>query len=70
VYHRHAWSLRRSEDGFGCPELVTDGFEPSCGFWELNPGPLEKQSVFSNAKPSFQAYNDLFNSCYPECANI
>lgn len=24
---------------------VTDGCEPPCGFWELNPGLLEEQSV-------------------------
>jgi hypothetical protein len=30
------------------PDLVTDGCEPPCGFWELNSGPLEEQSVLSN----------------------
>jgi hypothetical protein len=27
---------------------ITDGCEPPCGFWELNSGPLEEQSVLSH----------------------
>ena len=26
-------------------DLITDGCEPPCGFWELNSGPLEEQAV-------------------------
>jgi hypothetical protein len=34
--------------------VVTDGGEPPCGCWELNSGPLGKQSVFLTAEPSLQ----------------
>jgi hypothetical protein len=33
---------------------ITDGCEPPCGCWELNPGPLEEQSVLLTAEPSLQ----------------
>ncbi|KAL6091584.1 hypothetical protein STEG23_001239 [Scotinomys teguina] len=33
---------------------VTDICEPPCGCWELNLGPLKKQSVLLTAEPSFQ----------------
>ena len=34
----------RPEEGFGSPENgVTDGCKLLCGFWELNPGPLQEQ---------------------------
>jgi hypothetical protein len=26
-------------------DLITDGCEPPCGYWELNSGPSEEQSV-------------------------
>jgi hypothetical protein len=26
---------------------VMDGYEPSCGYQELNPGPLQKQQVLN-----------------------
>jgi hypothetical protein len=32
---------------------VTEGCNPPCGSWELNPGPLEEQLVLFTAKPSF-----------------
>ena len=25
------------------PDIITDGFEPPCGCWEVNSGPLEEQ---------------------------
>jgi hypothetical protein len=31
---------------------ITDVFEPPCGCWELNSGPLEEQSVLLTAEPS------------------
>ena len=34
--------------------MVTDGYEPPCGCWELNSGPLEEQSVLLTAEPSLQ----------------
>jgi hypothetical protein len=33
---------------------ITDGCEAPCGCWELNPGPLEEQSVLLTTKPSLQ----------------
>jgi hypothetical protein len=33
---------------------VTDSCELPCGFWELNLGPLEEQSVLLTAEPSLQ----------------
>jgi hypothetical protein len=44
--------------------LVTDGCEPPCGCWDLNSGPLEKQSVLLTAKPSLQPPRSPFlQSC-------
>lgn len=34
---------------------TTGGFEPSCGYWELNSRPLEEQPVLITAAPSLQA---------------
>jgi hypothetical protein len=31
---------------------ITDGWEPPCGCWELNSGPLEEQLVLLPAEPS------------------
>jgi hypothetical protein len=33
---------------------ITDGCELLCGYWELNSGPLEEQSVLLTAEPSLQ----------------
>jgi hypothetical protein len=33
---------------------ITDGCDPTCGFWELNSGPLGKQSVLLTTEPSLQ----------------
>ena len=33
---------------------ITDSCKPPCGCWELNPGPLEEQSVLSTTEPSLQ----------------
>ena len=35
-------------------DLITDGCEPPCGFWDLNLGPLAEPSVLSTAEPSLQ----------------
>ena len=37
-----------------------DGCEPPCGWWELNSGPLEEQSVLLTTKPSLQPAQDFF----------
>ena len=33
---------------------ILDGFEPPCGCWDLNSGPLEEQSVLLTTEPSLQ----------------
>jgi len=33
-------------------DLITDGYEPPCGCWDLNSGPLEEQSVLLTTEPS------------------
>jgi hypothetical protein len=33
---------------------ITDGYQPPCGCWELNSGPLEEQSVLLTAEPPLQ----------------
>ena len=35
-------------------DLITNGYEPRCGCWELNSGPLEEQSVLLDTEPSLQ----------------
>jgi hypothetical protein len=34
--------------------LLIDGCEPSCGYWELNSAPLEEQSVLLTTELSLQ----------------
>jgi hypothetical protein len=34
--------------------LITVGYEPPCGCWNLNSGPLEEQSVLLTTEPSLQ----------------
>jgi hypothetical protein len=36
------------------PDLIMDGCELPCGCWELNSGPLEKQSVLLTSESSLQ----------------
>jgi hypothetical protein len=38
---------------------ITDGYEPSCGCWELNSWPLEKQSALLIPEPSLQTPHPL-----------
>jgi hypothetical protein len=35
-------------------DLITGGWEPPCGCWDLNSVPLEEQSVLLPAEPSLQ----------------
>jgi hypothetical protein len=35
-------------------DLITDGCEPPCGYWELNSGPVEEQSMLLPAETSLQ----------------
>jgi len=43
----------------GASDPITDGCEPPCGYWELNSGPLEEQSVLLTAEPSLQSQSDF-----------
>jgi hypothetical protein len=36
------------------PALITDGCESPCGYWELNSGLSEEQSVLLISEPSLQ----------------
>jgi hypothetical protein len=36
------------------PDPITDGCEPPCGCWELNPEPSEEKSVLLTSEPSLQ----------------
>lgn len=48
VHHVCVQKVRR-----GCPVTgVTDGCEPLCVFWKMNPGPLQEQLVFLPAEPA------------------
>jgi hypothetical protein len=38
---------------------IVDDCEPPCGYWELNPGPLQEQQVFYIAELSFQPQMSL-----------
>lgn len=38
---------------------ITDGYEPSCGCWRLNLGPLKEQQVLLTPEPSFQPWKQL-----------
>jgi hypothetical protein len=41
-------------------DIIIDGCELPCGFWELNSGPLEEQMVLLTTEPSLQS----LLSCY------
>lgn len=46
---------RESEEDVGCTRTgVRDGFEPPCGYWKSNPGPLKKQLALLIAEPPLQ----------------
>jgi hypothetical protein len=38
---------------------IAGGYEPPCGFWELNSGPIEEQSVLLTTEPSLQSQKEL-----------
>jgi hypothetical protein len=42
------------------PDPITDGYEPPCGCWELNSGPLEEQTVLLTSELS-PAQDQLFH---------
>ena len=54
VYVPLAWDLWIPEEGIRSPGTgVTDDYEPPCGCWESNLGPLEEHPVFLTAGESF-----------------
>jgi hypothetical protein len=43
-------------------------YDPLCGYWELNPGPLAEQQMLLTAEPSLQPSHAVFlnyNFCKP-----
>jgi hypothetical protein len=48
----HCYSLQTHQKRALDP--IADGYEPPCGYWELNSGPLEEQSVLLITKLSLQ----------------
>jgi hypothetical protein len=44
--------FRQTREQRRVSDLIMDGCEPTCGCWDLNLGPLEKQSVLLTAEPS------------------
>jgi hypothetical protein len=45
-------------------DFITDGCERPCGFWDLNSGPLEEQSVLLTAEPFLQPGDTLYCVCF------
>jgi hypothetical protein len=42
--------------------LITEGCKPPCGYWELNSGPLEEQSMLLTTESSLQPYYHAFKN--------
>lgn len=60
LYHLSAWYPWKLGEGVGPSGTgVTDGYEPPCGCWELNLGPLEEQPVLVTIELSHQPF------CFP-----
>ena len=54
VHYLCPWYPGRTEEAIGSPGVVvTDGCEPPCGCWELNPGPLLEQQVLITTECNF-----------------
>ena len=61
VHRLHARYLQRPEVGVRSPVTgVPDGSELPCGYWELDPGPLEEQPMLLTTEPSLQPLNFCF----------
>lgn len=61
VYHICAWPWRLEEGIRSLIAEVTDGCDPSCGHWELNPT-LQEQQVLTTTEPS-PAHSDTGSCC-------
>ena len=56
MHHISAWCLQRLGVTIRSPETgVNNGCEPSCGCWELNPGPRQEQFIFLAAELSLKS---------------
>jgi hypothetical protein len=61
AYHTCAQYLCRLKEGIRSPGTgITGCCKPSCGCWELNPGPLEEQLTLLTAKAITPAPSDMF----------
>ena len=50
AHHMHVVAAKARR---GSPRTrVVDGYEPPCGWWELNSGPLQEQQVLLMCEPS------------------
>lgn len=53
----YAWFPWRSEETLEYPGTgVTHSYEPPCGCWESNPGPLQEQQVLLTAEQLLLSY--------------
>ena len=53
IIHKYSIAdFRRTRRGLS--DLITGGNEPPCGYWDLNSGPSEEQSVLLPTEPSCQ----------------
>lgn len=60
VCHMHAWCLQKSEkDVRYRGTTVTDVCKPSCRWWGLNPGSLQKPKILLTTEPALQLYEQL-----------
>ena len=53
IYRMNALQLS-SDTPETAMDPITDGYEPPCGGWELNSGPLKEQSELLPTEPSLQ----------------
>jgi hypothetical protein len=59
IIHKYSIAdFRRTRRGLS--DLITGGNEPPCGYWDLNSGPSEEQSVLLPTEPSRQPTTYVF----------
>jgi hypothetical protein len=51
IFYECEYPLASSDTPESATNPITDGCEPPCGFWELNSGPPEEQSVLLTTEP-------------------
>lgn len=52
----------QGSQGVRFPTRIIDDYEPVCGCWELNLGPLQEQHVLVTTKPSLQPSTVCFET--------